>query len=95
MIERLDEGRLIVNPPNPMLGVSARALLDCGCHVWVGQRLDNMEVATMACSCSPTHDQLVNHFTMLLRSSTVEPFDEPLVEVCERLLEQAEQYSGA
>ena len=95
MIERLAEGKLIINPPNPMVGVKERALLDCGCHVWVGQRLDNLEVATMACSCSPMHDQLMHHFTMLLAESTVEPFDEELVVVCERLLEQAEQYSGA
>jgi hypothetical protein len=93
MIERLLFPKFILNPPNPSFGVNERAYLECGCQVFVGRRLDNYEVATMAASCSPTHDQLVNHFQMLLAESTVDPSDEPLVDVCERLLEQAEQYS--
>lgn len=93
MKERYYLPKFIINPPNPSLGVKERAYLECGCQVFVGLRLDNQEVATMAASCSPTHDQLVSHFQMLLHESTVDPTDEPLVDVCERLLEQAEKYS--
>lgn len=93
MIERLEYPKLIFNPPNPGLGVKERALLSCGCHVWIGMRIDNRELATMAASCSPEHDGLIQHFQLLLRESLVEPEDEELVVVCERLLEQAERYS--
>lgn len=92
MIEQLRPS-MILNPPNPVIIVKERAYLDCGCQVFVGLRTDNQETATMAASCCPEHDQLVNHFNMLLQESTVDPLDEPLVDVCERLLEQAERYS--
>jgi hypothetical protein len=93
MIERLSEGRLILNPPNPMLGVVERAYLECGCSVFVGKRLDNMETATMAASCSKEHDPLINHFQLLMRESLVDPQDKPLVEVCDDLLDQANRYA--
>lgn len=93
MIQRFTFPKAIINPPNPSLAVVERAYLECGCQVFVGMRMDNQELATMAASCSPTHDQLVNHFHMLLLESTVEPTDDPLVDVCERLLEQAERHA--
>lgn len=92
MKERFSEGRLMLNPPNPALGVIERAWIECGCEVFVGARLDNMEAATMANSCSRAHDQVARHFTMLLAESTVDPTDDPLIDVCERLLEEAAHY---
>lgn len=91
MIERLAEPKLLINPPNPALGVTERAYLECGCAVWVGLRWDNLEVATSAGSCSPEHDDLINHFNVLLFYSLATPSDAEAVQVCEMLLEQAER----
>lgn len=89
MIERLAYPKVLFQPPNPLMGIKERAYLECGCQVWCGMRLDKMEVATGAISCSPEHDDLIRHFNLLLAESTVEPQDEELVVVCERLLEEA------
>ena len=89
MIERFAHPQLLVAPPTPLMGVKERAHLECGCQVLVGMRLDKGEIATMAASCGPEHDHLVAHFNLLLAESTVEPEDEELVVVCERLLQQA------
>jgi hypothetical protein len=91
MIERLDEPKLLINPPNPVLGVKERAYLECGCAVWVGRRWDNLEIATSAGSCSPEHDDLINRFNVLLFDSLASPSDVEVVQVCEMLLEQAER----
>lgn len=88
MIERLPFPKVMFDPPNPLMGVKERAFIECGCSIWVGMRLDKQEIATMAVSCSPTHQDLIEHFNMLLSESTVEPTDEELVAVCERLLEE-------
>jgi hypothetical protein len=92
MIETLPYPKWLYQPPNPALGIIERALLDCGCHVWVGARMDNQELATAAISCSPDHNQLMTHFNLLLKESLVEPQDELLVIVCERLLDEAERH---
>lgn len=93
MQESYSYPKLLLEPPNPPFGIKERAYLECGCQVFVGKRLDKMETATMAASCSPAHDQLVTHFNMLLAESTVAPTDEPLVDVCERLLDEAARYA--
>lgn len=92
MIEYLEYPKLLISPPAPLMGVKERAVLGCGCCVWVGMRLDKMEAATCAGACGRAHDQLIAHFNLLLAESTVEPTDEELVVVCERLLNQAAQY---
>lgn len=89
MKERLSEGKLLLNPPNPMLGVVERAFIECGCEVWVGKRLDNMEVATTAGPCSPEHMPLVLRFNELMLESLESPSSADLVDVCELLLEKA------
>jgi hypothetical protein len=93
MIETL-EGKLLINPPHPVIAVQSRAYLECECQALVGMRLDNMEAAVAASHCSEEHEPLLRHFHMLLRESTVEPTGDELVVVCDRLLAQAEQYSG-
>jgi hypothetical protein len=92
MIERLPYPKVLFAPPLPLMGVKERALLECGCHVWVGMRVDLRELATAVFSCSPEHLDLIHHFNMLLQESTVEPEDEELVVVCERLLEEAQRH---
>lgn len=93
MIEHLAYPQIIFNPPNPLMGIKERAFIECGCQVWVGMRMDKMETATMFVTCSPAHEDLAHHFNMLLAESTVEPTDDPLVEVCERFLEEAARYA--
>lgn len=93
MIETLD-GKLLINPPHPVIAIRERAYLECECQALVGVRLDNSEVAVAASCCSEEHEPLIRHFHMLLQLSTNEPTGEDLVVVCDRLLEQAEQYSG-
>ena len=89
VIEHLPFPKLVIDPPRPVIGVKERALIECGCHVWVGMRMDNREVATLTVPCSPGHSELMHHFNMLLAESTIEPTDDPLVVVCERLLEES------
>lgn len=91
-VEHLPFGVLIGT--TPMISVQARAFLPCGCSMVVGHRLDTLEVATGAIACSCEHHHLVNHATLLLRSSLVEPADRSLVEVCDELLGQAAQAHG-
>jgi hypothetical protein len=89
MIERFVLPKFLICPPAPAMGIKERAYLECGCQVFVGVRMDKQEVSTMADPCSAEHESIARHFNMLLAESTVEPTDEELVVVCERLLEQS------
>jgi len=89
MIERFQFPKVVICPPVPAIGVKERAYLECGCQVFVGVLMDKQEAATMADPCSAAHRPIARHFNMLLAESTVEPTDEELVVVCERLLEQS------
>ena len=86
MIERLPYPKILSYPPAPDMGVKERASIECGCHVWVGMRFDNQEVATMAVPCSREHRALMEHFNVLMAESLAEPRDDDLVVVCEELL---------
>lgn len=93
MIERLESPKLLTvelgRDDHPALMVRERAYLECGCTVWVGQRWDNLEVATSVGSCSRAHEEIPKVFNVLLFDSLEDPEDEDLVVVCERLLKQA------
>jgi hypothetical protein len=94
MIETMP-GQLLINPPHPVIAIRERAYLECECQALVGVRIDNSEAAVAATCCSEEHEPLIRHFYMLLQLSTNAPLEEPLVNVCDRLLGQAEEYSGA
>lgn len=68
-----------------------RAVLDCGCACYVGIRLRTQEPATVNRRCSDEHELMMTRLLLLLRESTVEPQDRPLIEVVDNLLEAAEK----
>lgn len=88
MIDRFPP-KMLIQPPNPVLMVSERARLECGCSIYVGLRVDNWEVATGAVACTDEHAPLVNRANVLLFDSLEHPTDRPLVDVCEEFLIEA------
>jgi hypothetical protein len=90
----LDQPAVIMEPPAPAMVTIQRAVVGCGCSIWVGVRLDTLEPATMSVACSEEHDFVVEHATMLLRESTVDPGDDPAVEVAESVLDQTLAFYG-
>jgi hypothetical protein len=92
MIERRGTPVILDDGVRPTVAAAWRAMLGCGCAIYVGRRVDNDEVATGAVPCSSEHRRLVNHATLLMRESLTEPSDELLVEVADRLLSEAERW---
>jgi hypothetical protein len=76
----------------PSIGAGERAILSCGCAVYVGQTLAAGETGTTAVPCKPAHLIVCERFELLLDSYVgSKPTDSPLlVEVAARLLAVAE-----
>ena len=94
MIERLPEGtwRLLRLPGGPDVVTNSRALLDCGCSVWVGARLDDGDTCTVAEPCSDEHQRLVRRFNDLLGWSVADGgTDRDLLDVIDEILAEAGQ----
>jgi hypothetical protein len=82
----------LVIPGPPATVTTERAILECGCAAYVGQRMDNGEGAVIATPCSAEHRPLMAHFTLLYRESLVEPIAAPASEIAERLLDEARRH---
>lgn len=93
-VERFPIAKILVpGGPGPRILTKERAVLDCGCNVVVGLRMDNHEVASSSCACEAKHDALVSDFNERLRASLADPQARPLVDVCAELLDEAEAAS--
>lgn len=64
-------------------------VIECGCKVVVGTRMDKREAATVACPCGDEHLPILVHFQAVLVASLDHPQDRPAVEVVRDLLEAA------
>lgn len=91
-VERFADGMALGAPGQPVILTDRRAKLACGCGCYVGIRLDTFEAATAAVACGPAHQPLMEHFTLLLRESLVEPIARPMVDVADELLLQAARH---
>jgi hypothetical protein len=90
MKERLEHPQLLGSPGNPMVMVSEVASVSCGCRVFIGRRLDNKEAATVACVCVPGHRPKLEDFNRRFAATLPSDSVEPLVDVAERLLVEAD-----
>jgi hypothetical protein len=68
-----------------------RAVLKCGCAIYVGINVANGEAATGAEACCDLHTLITDRANGLLIESTAHPTNRPLVDVCAQLLAQAER----
>lgn len=62
------QGRLLQgsSPEQPMVLADGKLQLACGCHVYVGIRLDTNGPATAAAPCSLRHRVIIDDFLALL-----------------------------
>lgn len=88
------QGRLLqgARPEDPRVLANGKVQLECGCHVFVGIRLDTNGPATAAAACSMRHRGLIERFTALLAEYPYKPGEaKPLLAHVEELLGEAQQ----
>lgn len=78
--------RLFLLPGQPTIVGKEFAEVECGCKVCQGVRTDTQEVATAAIPCGPEHLKMMEEFQMRMRSSLVEPTEDALIDVTDRML---------
>lgn len=64
------------------------AVAPCGCSVFCGRRTDNDEAATVTATCGDDHQPMVESFNAALLATLPTDSKEPLVETCDRVLEE-------
>ena len=90
MIERGLPPRVTQIPNGPLVLAMSRSVLDCGCCVWEGVRLDTEETCTMAEPCCPEHLPLVRRFNDLMAWSVADGGTErDLLDVVDEILADA------
>lgn len=67
-----------------------RARLSCGCAVYIGRRVDNGDVATVAWPCSNAHRKTIAvRFNDAMKDTLPSESTEPLIDVVARVLQEA------
>lgn len=91
---RLPHPTILVPGPPPLLSAE-QAVLECGCMVPVGRRMDTGEVAVTAISCCDAHVPHLMRLQGFLIASLENPTDLPVMDVVVDLLGQMEPFGGA
>lgn len=71
------------------LNTGERALLDCGCSIFVGRRSEDRQVATATQACSEEHQPMVEMAGAILMRITMTPRPRPMVDACVEALNEA------
>jgi hypothetical protein len=75
-----------VHPGPPLTVANERAVMPCGCAVYIGLRMDTHEPTLGATACSDAHKGKVHAFLAAYHESLDAPSDRPAVEVADEIL---------